>query len=72
MQKEFVETGRTDGDKLYTRAEAIERIKELLIEDEELRNHSTRIKNKDLDQVSEDDLIEIGFDFYGFDYAENN
>lgn len=70
MQKEFVETGRTDGDKLFTRAEAIERIKELLREDEDLCNHISYLRENDLEDVKEDDLIQIGFEHYGFNYAE--
>ena len=60
--KEYVETNRMDDDKLFTRDEAIERIKELITEDDQF----------DIDNYfNDDDIIECGLDHFGFFPAED-
>lgn len=63
--KEFVEHGRVDGSKEYTYEGALRRIKSLINSDPEMRSAISR-------RLSEDDIIEIGFNYYGFDYINNN
>jgi hypothetical protein len=59
---EDVETNRMDDDKLFTRDEAIERIKELITEDDQF----------DIDNYfNDDDIIECGLDHFGFFPAED-
>jgi hypothetical protein len=59
---EYVETNRMDDDKLFTRDEAIERIKELIAEDDQF----------DVDNYfNDDDIIECGLDHFGFFPAED-
>ena len=59
---EYVETNRMDEDKLFTRDEAIERIKELIAEDDQF----------DVDNYfNDDDIIECGLDHFGFFPAED-
>jgi hypothetical protein len=59
---EYVETNRMDGDKLFTREGAIERIKELIAEDDQF----------DVDNYfNDDDIIECGLDHFGFFPAED-
>jgi hypothetical protein len=59
---EYVETNRMDDDKLFTRDEAIERIKELIAEDDMF----------DIDNYfNDDDIIECGLDHFGFFPAED-
>lgn len=62
MKKEFIETERCDGDKKYTREGAIKRIKALLKGDKEL------LGSRKLKSISDEDLIEIGFNHFGFQY----
>ncbi len=61
-EEKYVETNRVDGDKLFTRAKAIKRIKELIDEDDML----------DIDNYfNEDDIIECGINHFGFFPAED-
>jgi hypothetical protein len=59
--KEFIETERTDGDKLFTYEGALKRIKALMSEDKLLPSPN---------ELSNDDLIEIGFRHFGFNYVQ--
>jgi hypothetical protein len=60
---EYVETNRMDDDKLFTREGAIERIKELIINEVGLF---------DIDNYfNDDDIIECGLDHFGFFPAED-
>lgn len=61
---EFIERERVDGDKKFTYVGALKRIKEL-IEDENKQQPNFWRNPKTL---SEDDLIELGFLHFGFDY----
>jgi len=61
-EEQYVETGRVDGAKLFTREEAIKRIKELIDEDDMF----------DIDNYfNDDDIIECGIDHFGFFPAED-
>ena len=62
---EYVETERTDGIKGYTRAGALKRIKSLLKSDPDLRD-DLELPEK----ISDAFLFDIGFEYYGFDYAD--
>jgi len=64
MKLEFIETERTDGDKDFTYEGALNRIKELIEEE------NKQIPNlwRNTDTMSNDDLIEIGFLHFGFNY----
>lgn len=62
-KKSFIETGNIDGEKEYTRSEAIRRIKSLLKEDDVL------LSGRILSEIADDDIIEIGFNHYGFENA---
>ena len=64
MKLEFIETERTDGDKDFTFEGALNRIKELIEEE------NKQIPNlwRNPDTMSDDDLIEIGFLHFGFNY----
>lgn len=64
MKLEFIETERTDGDKDFTYEGALNRIKELIEEE------NKQIPNlwRNPDTMSDDDLIEIGFLHFGFNY----
>lgn len=64
MKLEFIETERTDGDKDFTYEGALNRIKELIEEE------NKQIPNlwRNTDTMSDDDLIEIGFLHFGFNY----
>lgn len=57
---EFIETGRIDGDKHFTREGAINRIKELIEDTFSMGNYPT-----------DDDIIECGIDHFGFFPAED-
>lgn len=59
--KIYIEHGRLDGSKAYTHKGALRRIKSLIKSDPEMRSAISR-------RLSEDDIIEIGFNYYGFDY----
>lgn len=61
---EYVEREREDGDKMFTHSQAIKRIKNLLKDDDDILN------GRKLSDISDDDLIEIGFNHYCFDYAD--
>lgn len=61
---EFIETERTDGDKKFTYQGALNRIREL-IEDENKQEPNFWRNPK---TMSDDDIIEIGFLHFGFDY----
>jgi hypothetical protein len=65
MKLEFIETERTDGDKDFTYEGALNRIKELIKEE------NKQIPNlwRNPDTMSNDDLIEIGFLHFGFMYS---
>jgi hypothetical protein len=64
MKLEFIETERTDGDKDFTYEGALNRIKELI--DEENKQIPNLWRNPKT--MSNDDLIEIGFLHFGFNY----
>ena len=63
----FIETGMNtkSGEKKYTYEQGIKRIKSLLKQDKEL------LGGRKLSSISDDDIVEIGFNHYGFDYADN-
>ena len=64
MKLEFIETERTDGDKDFTYEGALNRIKELIEEEnKQIPNFWRNPKT-----MSDDDLIEIGFLHFGFNY----
>lgn len=60
----FIETERTDGDKKFTYKGALKRIKKLIKQDNKQEPNLWRNPKK----ISNDDLIEIGFLHFGFDY----
>ena len=63
----FIETGMNtkSGEKKYTYEQGIKRIKSLLKDDKDL------LGGRKLSSLSDDDIIELGFNHYGFDYADN-
>ena len=61
---EYTEYGHSDGEKTYTRSQAIKRIKTILKDDKDILN------GRILSEISDDDIIEIGFNHYGFDYYQ--
>lgn len=61
---EYTEYGHSDGEKTYTRSQAIKRIKTILKDDKDILN------GRSLSEISDDDIIEIGFNHYGFDYYQ--
>lgn len=63
-KSEYTESGRSDGEKSYTRSKAIKRIKSILKDDKDILN------GRNLSDISDDDIIEIGFNHYGFDYKK--
>ena len=64
IKYEFIETERTDGDKKFTYEGALKRISELIEEENKQIPNFWRNPKK----MSDDDLIEIGFIHFGFDY----
>lgn len=61
-EERYVETNREDYDKVFTRDEAINRIKELIDDDDMF----------DIDNYfNDDDIIECGIDHFGFFPAED-
>jgi hypothetical protein len=60
----FIETERTDGDKKFTYKGALKRIKKLIEQENKQEPNLWRNPKK----ISNDDLIEIGFLHFGFDY----
>lgn len=56
--KEYIDNGAEIIGMMYTRDEAIELIRSILKEDEDLLN------GRSVDQVSDDDILEIGHNHY--------
>lgn len=57
----YIEYGHVKGSKKYNRKQALTRIKDLLKNDDDILN------GRKINQISDDDLIEIGFNHYGFE-----
>ena len=59
--KTYLEYGHVKGTQRYNRKQALARIKELLRGDEDILN------GRKISDISDDDLIEIGFNHFGFE-----
>ena len=64
IKYEFIETERTDGDKKFTYEGALKRISERIEDENKQEPNFWRNPKK----MSDDDLIEMGFLHFGFDY----
>lgn len=59
--KLYEEYGHVKGTQFYTRKEAINRVKELL------KNDNLLLNGRKINEISDDDLIEIGFNHFEFE-----
>jgi hypothetical protein len=56
--KQYRDDGHSDGTKCYTRSQAIKVIKSILKDDEDL------LRGRSINKISDDDILEIGYNFY--------
>jgi len=67
-KKIYTDYGHVDGVKEYTQAEAVEAIKEILKEDEDL----SKVQQHDVDLLTDEEIIEAGMTWYQIEYTPKN
>ena len=69
-KKIFTDYGHVDGVKEYTQAEAVEVMKEILKDDDDL--HSLIIEEYDVEKMTDEQILEIGMKWYQLEYTPKN